>query len=168
MAQEMKVHPSVFIGEGARVFGEVTIGENSSVWFNAVIRGDEGPITIGANSNIQDCCVLHSDLGIGTEIGDWVTIGHGSVVRGAKIGDGSMIGMNSTVMTGAVIGEHCVVGAHSFVPYNAKYPPGTMLYGVPAKVVRELSESEREAGKKACQVYLKLAEQYRSGGVPRL
>jgi carbonic anhydrase/acetyltransferase-like protein (isoleucine patch superfamily) len=168
MEKEPKIHPSVFIGEGARIFGEVTIGENSSIWFNAVLRGDEGPVTIGKNSNIQDCCVVHSDVGIGVEIGDWVTIGHGAVVRGARIGDDSVIGMNSTVMTGAVIGEHCIVGAHSFVPYNAQYPPRTMIYGVPAKAVRELNETELQGSRMACNIYLKLVEQYRSGNIPRL
>lgn len=162
----LNVHPSVFVEDTARITGEVTIGKNSSVWFNAVIRGDEGPIRIGENSNIQDCCVLHSDLGKGIDIGDWVTIGHGAVLRGATIGHNAMVGMNCTLMSGVVIGEHCIVGAHSFVPYNAQFPPRTMIYGSPAKVVRELTDRELQSSRIACQVYLDLVKQYRSGNIP--
>ena len=159
------VHPSAFIESTARIFGAVTIGKNASVWFNAVIRGDEGPIRIGENSNVQDCCVLHSDLGIGIDIGDWVTIGHGTVVRGAKISHNAMVGMNCTLMSGVVIPEHCIIGAHSFVPYNAKFPPKTMVYGSPAKVVRELTERELESSRIACKIYLDLVKGYRSGDI---
>jgi carbonic anhydrase/acetyltransferase-like protein (isoleucine patch superfamily) len=167
MNKKPNIHPSAFIADGAQIWGDVTIGENSSVWFNAVLRGDEGPIAIGSNTNIQDCCVLHSDLGQGVEIGDWVTLGHGVVVRGAKIGNNTMIGMNCTIMSGAVIPEHCVVGAHSFVPYNERYPPRTLIYGTPAKAVRELAETETQFSRVACGVYLKLMEDYRSGRISR-
>jgi carbonic anhydrase/acetyltransferase-like protein (isoleucine patch superfamily) len=158
---------SVFIGEGTRILGDVTIGENSSIWFNAVLRGDEGPIIIGKNTNIQDLCLIHSDLGKGTEIGDWVTIGHGAVVRGAKIGNYVMIGMKSTIMTGAVIGECCIIGANSFVPYNMEYPPGSLIYGSPAKVVRKLGEDESNQGRKVAELYLKLVDDYRAGRIAK-
>ena len=154
------IHPSVFVESTARITGEVLIGKNSSVWFNAVIRGDEGPIKIGENSNIQDCCVLHSDLGIGIDIGDWVTIGHGTVIRGAKIGHHAMVGMNCTLMSGVVIPEYCIIGAHSFVPYNAQFPQGSMIYGSPAKFIRELNENELKSSSIACKVYLDLVKQY--------
>ena len=160
-----EIHPSVFVEESARILGNVAIGENSSVWFNAVIRGDEGPIRIGKNSNVQDCCVLHSDLGMGIDIGDWVTIGHGTLIRGATIENHAMVGMNCTLMSGAVISEHCVIGAHSFVPYNAKFPSATMIYGSPAKVIRDLTKNELESSRIACQVYLDLLGQYRSGRI---
>jgi carbonic anhydrase/acetyltransferase-like protein (isoleucine patch superfamily) len=161
------IHSSVFIGEGARIFGEVSIGENSSIWFNAVLRGDEGPIIIGRNTNIQDLCLIHSDLDKGVEIGDCVTIGHGTAVRGAKIGNYTMIGMNSTIMTGAVIGEQCVVGANSFVPYNKEYPSGSLIYGSPAKVVRKLSKAELGRGHEIAKFYLKLVDDYRTGRIAR-
>ena len=163
--ETLDIDPSVFVESTARITGEVVIGKNSSVWFNAVIRGDEGPIAIGENSNIQDCCVLHSDLGIGIEIGDWVTIGHGTVIRGAKINHHAMVGMHCTLMSGVVVGEHSIIGAHSFVPYNAQIPPRTMAYGSPAKVIRELSEKELQQSRIACQVYLDLVRQYRSGKI---
>jgi len=139
------------------------VGDRASIWFNAVVRGDEGEIRIGECSNVQDCCVLHSDLGIGVEIGAWVTIGHGAVVRGAHIADRAMIGMNATVMSGAVIGEGCIVGANSFVPYRAKYPPETLIVGSPARAVRPLAEDERDHHRIACEMYLRLVDEYRAG-----
>ncbi len=158
--EKQQIHPSVFIAEGVRILGNVTIGEGSSIWFNAVLRGDEGPIIIGKNTNIQDCCVLHSDSGVGVVVGNWVTIGHGAVVRGANIGDNVTIGMNSTVMTGALIPDCCVIGAHSFVSYGTRFPPRTLIIGTPAKVVRELSEAEIENSRLPSQISLKLKQYY--------
>lgn len=155
--------PAVYVAEGAVLRGDVVVGARASIWFNAVVRGDEGPVRIGECSNVQDCCVLHSDLGMGVEVGAWVTIGHGAVIRGAHIADHVMVGMNATVMTGAVIGEGCIVGANSFVPYGAKFPPGTLILGSPARVVRPLEEAEREHHRIACQTYLRLVEEYRAG-----
>jgi carbonic anhydrase/acetyltransferase-like protein (isoleucine patch superfamily) len=155
-----KVHESVFVAEGARIYGDVEIGEGSSVWFNAVIRGDEGKITIGKNTNIQDNAVLHSDMMVGVEIGDNVTIGHGAIVRGCKIRKNVMVGMNSTVMTNSEIGENSIVGANTFVPYDKKFPPRSLILGVPAKLVRELKDEELEAGKIATQIYKGLVKNY--------
>lgn len=154
------IHESVFIAEGARIYGDVEIGEGSSVWFNAVIRGDEGKITIGANTNIQDNAVIHSDMTVPAEIGDNVTIGHGAVVRGCKIGDNVMVGMNSTIMTNAEIGDGSIVGANAFVPYNRKFPPRSMIIGAPARLVRELSEDEMKMGRIATRVYEELGKKY--------
>ena len=159
------IHSSVFVGEGARIFGEVSIGENSSIWFNAVLRGDEGPIIIGRNTNIQDLCLIHSNVAKGVELGDWVTIGHSTVVRGARIRNYVMIGMNSTIMSGAVIGERCIVGANSLVPYNEEYPAGSLIYGSPAKVVRKLSEAELGRGYEVAKFYLKLVDDYKAGRI---
>lgn len=154
------IHPSAFIAEGARIYGDVEIGEGASVWFNAVIRGDEGKISIGANTNIQDNAVIHSDMTVPAKIGDNVTIGHGAVVRGCKIGNGVMVGMNSTIMTSAEIGEGSVVGANAFVPYNRKFPPRSLIVGSPARLVRELSEDEMKMGRIATRVYEELREKY--------
>jgi carbonic anhydrase/acetyltransferase-like protein (isoleucine patch superfamily) len=155
--------PSVYIAEGAIVRGDVTIGDRASIWFNAVVRGDEGPVRIGECSNVQDCCVLHSDLGMAVEIGAWVTIGHGAVIRGARIADHVMIGMQATVMTGAVIGEGCIVGAASFVPYRAQFPPGSLIVGSPARLIRPLEAAERQHHRIACEKYLELVVEYRAG-----
>lgn len=158
-----RLSPSAYIAEGAIVRGDVTIGDRASVWFNAVVRGDEGPVRIGECSNVQDCCVLHSDLGMAVEIGAWVTIGHGAVIRGARIADHVMIGMHATVMTGAVIGEGCIVGAASFVPYRAQFSPGSLIVGSPARVIRPLEEDERAHHRIACEKYLQLVAEYRTG-----
>jgi carbonic anhydrase/acetyltransferase-like protein (isoleucine patch superfamily) len=158
-----RLSPSAYVAEGAIVRGDITIGDRASVWFNAVVRGDEGPVRIGECSNVQDCCVLHSDLGMAVEIGAWVTIGHGAVIRGARIGDRVMIGMHATVMTGAVIGEGCIVGAASFVPYRAQFPPGSLIVGSPARLMRPLEAGEREYHRIACEKYLELVAEYRAG-----
>ena len=158
-----RLSPSVYIAEGAIVRGDVTVGNRGSIWFNAVVRGDEGPVRIGECSNVQDCCVLHSDLGIAVEIGAWVTIGHGAVIRGARVADHVMIGMHATVMTGAVIGEGCIVGAASFISYRAQFPPGSLIVGSPARLIRPLEEAEREHHRIACEKYLELVAEYRAG-----
>ncbi len=157
------ISASAYVAEGAAIRGDVVVGERASIWFNAVLRGDEGPIRIGECSNVQDCCVLHSDLGAAVEIGAWVTIGHGAVVRGARIGDRVLVGMNATVMSGAVIGEGSIVGAASFVPYRAQFPPDSMIYGAPARLIRPLQPWEREQHRIACERYLELSQEYRSG-----
>jgi carbonic anhydrase/acetyltransferase-like protein (isoleucine patch superfamily) len=155
-----RMHESVFVAEGARIYGDVDIGAGSSIWFNAVIRGDEGRIIVGQNTNIQDNAVLHSDLMVAVEIGDNVTIGHGAVIRGAKIGDNVMVGMNSTVMTNSVIGENSIVGANSFIAYNKEYPPRSLIIGVPARLIRELRDGELEAYRVSADIYRSLVEDY--------
>jgi carbonic anhydrase/acetyltransferase-like protein (isoleucine patch superfamily) len=158
-----RLSASAYIAQGAIVRGDVTVGDRASVWFNAVVRGDEGPVRIGECSNVQDCCVLHSDLGMAVEIGAWVTIGHGAVIRGARIADHVMIGMQATVMSGAVIGEGCIVGAASFVPYRAQFPPHSLIVGTPASLIRPLEDAEREHHRIACEKYLQLVAEYRAG-----
>jgi len=158
-----RIDPTAYVAEGAILRGDVTVGERASVWFHAVVRGDEGPVRIGARTNVQDCAVLHSDLGTAAEIGEEVTIGHGAVVRGARIGDRAMIGMHATVMTGACVGEGAIVGAAAFVPYGMEIPPRTLAVGVPARIVRELEPWEAEQSRIACETYLRLVEEYRSG-----
>ncbi|MBP7738532.1 MAG: gamma carbonic anhydrase family protein [Spirochaetes bacterium] len=160
-----RIHESVFIAEGARIYGDVEIGQGSSIWFNAVVRGDEGKITVGSNTNIQDNTVLHSDLTVGTRIGDGVTIGHGAIIRGCTIGNNTMIGMNATVMTNAEIGNDSVVGANTFVPYNKKFPPRSLIMGVPARLVRELRSEELGMGKIATDIYEKLKKKYTDGEI---
>lgn len=155
------VHASVFVAEGASIFGDVEIGEGSSVWFNAVIRGDEGKIIIGKDTNIQDNAVVHSDDGAETVIGDEVTIGHGAVIRGCKISHGVMIGMNATVMSHAEIGEGSMVGANAFIPYHAKFPPRSLILGMPAKRVRELKAEELGTSHIAMQIYKELKQNYK-------
>jgi len=156
------VDPSVFVAEGARIFGDVEIGAGSSVWFNAVIRGDAGKITIGKDTNIQDNAVVHSGADTEAIIGDEVTIGNSAVVRSCRIGRGSLIGMNATVMTYAEIGEYSIVGANALVPYRAKFPPRSLILGVPAKRIRDLTDEEIKGNENAVRIYRERVEKYKT------
>ena len=160
-----QIHPSVFIARGVRVYGEVRVAEGAGLWFNAVLRGDEGPIEIGRDTNIQDNVVIHSDLGAAVIIGENVTVGHGAVIRACRIEDDVMIGMNATVMSHARIGAHSIVGANALVPYNREFPPGSLIMGAPARRVRSLTDEELVFNQAAVAVYKKLARQYRDGEI---
>lgn len=160
-----RVHASVFVAEGARIYGDVEIRENASVWFNAVIRGDEGRIVIGPGTIVQDNTVLHSDMGACVEIGSNVTIGHGSVLRGCRVRDNVMIGMNATIMSHAEIGESSIVGANSFVPYSRRYEPRSLILGSPAKRIRELTEEEARGNELALSIYRDLIGKYSRGDI---
>ncbi len=161
------IHPSVFVADGAQIWGDVEIGANSSVWFGAVIRGDEGKVIIGEETNIQDNCVLHSDLNLPVVIGNRVTIGHGCVVRACQIGDNTMIGMHSTIMSGAAIGKNSVVGAHSLITYNEKFDENSLIMGAPANRVRDATPEEQQFSQIAGSVYKKLVLDYNNGRIKR-
>jgi carbonic anhydrase/acetyltransferase-like protein (isoleucine patch superfamily) len=131
-----------WIAPNATVIGQVTLENNVSIWFGAVVRGDNDPIAIGENSQIQDGCVLHSDPGFPLTIGRNVSVGHMSMVHGCTIGDGSLIGIRSVILNGAVVGRNCLVGACALVAEGATIPDGSLVLGVPGKVVRKLSAGE--------------------------
>ncbi len=150
-----QVHPSAFIAQGAVVVGEVTIGEEVSIWFNATLRGDTTPITIGPRSNIQEGCIFHADPGFPAIIGAGVTVGHGAVIHGAQIGDNSLIGIRSVLLNGVVVGENCIVGASALLTEGKEFPPGSLILGVPAKVVRPLTPEEIEHNRRAAEEYVK-------------
>jgi carbonic anhydrase/acetyltransferase-like protein (isoleucine patch superfamily) len=160
-----RIHPSVFIAEGARIYGDVEMKKGASVWFNAVIRGDEGSVTIGENTNIQDNVVVHSDAGAIVVIGDNVTVGHAAVVRGARIGNHVSIGMNATIMSYAEIGDYSVVGANTFVAYHKKFPEKSLIAGVPGRLMRSLEGDMLNASQIAVDIYLDLVKQYTSGRI---
>lgn len=151
-----------YIVEECIISGDVTVGEESTVLYYSVIRGDNAPVRIGNRSNIQEQCCLHTDPGYALIIGDDVTVGHGCILHGCEIGDGTMIGMGSIVMNGAKIGKDCLIGAGSLVTENTVIPSGMLAVGRPAKPVRELSKENRalirasaaeyvETGRKICQ-----------------
>ena len=144
----------VYLASTAVVVGDVTIGDYSSVWFQAVLRGDINYIKLGAYTNIQDGAVVHLADDYGCEIGNWVTVGHSAVVHACKIGDESLIGMNCTVLDGAEIGAQSVVGANALVTGGTKIPEGSLVLGSPAKVVRPLTEAERADIKPWAQKYV--------------
>src|SRR3990172_7015682 len=153
------ISKSAFIADTACIIGDVSIGEKSSVWFNSVIRGDRAKISIGKGCNIQDNVVIHSDENDVT-IGDGVTIGHGSVVHGSIIKNNALIGMNSTILHGAEIGEFAVVGAGALVPPGHKIPANTVVFGIPCKPARITTEEDLELIKNTLKNYERLAEEY--------
>lgn len=161
MKQLRETDENVVILAGARVCGDVTFGEECSVWFNAVIRGDGAPISLGSRCNVQDNAVLHSELGAPLVIGNDVTIGHSAVVHCREVGDGTVIGMGAVLVQGAVIGKYCVVGAGAVVTGKTHAPDGALLVGNPAKVVRMLSEDEQKSNLTNALHYVELKELYR-------
>lgn len=136
------VHPSVYLANGVKIIGDVQIGEQSSVWFNAVLRGDLAPIRVGSGTNLQDGVIGHVNRNQPLIIGDSVSVGHAAIIHGCTIGNGSLIGMGATVLNGAEIGEHVLVGAGTLITENKKIPAYTLVLGRPGKVVRELGEDD--------------------------
>ena len=159
-----QVHSTAFIAQGAVVVGDVTLGEETSVWFNASLRGDSTPITIGPRSNIQEGCILHADPGFPAIIGAGVTVGHGAVVHGARVGDNSLIGIRAVLLNGVVVGENCIVGACALLTQGKEFPPGSLIMGAPAKVVRELSVEEIERNRRAAEEYVKRSRAFMGRG----
>jgi carbonic anhydrase/acetyltransferase-like protein (isoleucine patch superfamily) len=148
------VPDSSFVAAGARVIGDVALGEGASVWYNAVVRGDSASITIGPGSNLQDNVSVHVDADHPVVLGANVSVGHNAVVHGCSIGDGSLIGMGSVVLSGAQIGEGCLVAAGAVVLQGTVVPPGSLVAGVPAKVRRPLTEEERDGIRRNATIYL--------------
>ena len=163
----MPIHPSAFIHPLAVVLGDVTLGERVSVWPTAVIRGDTASITIGAESNVQDGTVIHVDHGVPTTIGARVGIGHRAIVHGATVGDDSLIGMGAILLNRVEVGSGSIVGAGALCPEGMRIPPGSLVLGVPGRVVRQVTPAERERIAATVRSYLELQERHRRGGVPR-
>ena len=136
------IDKSVFIADGAKVIGDVEISKNGSVWFNAVIRADLGSVKIGENSNVQDNAVVHTSKDFGVQIGDNVTIGHSAIVHGCTVGNNVLIGMGAIVLDGAVIEDNCIIGAGTLVTHGKVIPAGSLAFGNPVKVVRQLTDDE--------------------------
>ena len=137
-----QVAGDAWVAPGARVIGAVELQARASVWFGAVLRGDNEPITVGAGSNIQENSVLHTDMGFPLTIGENCTVGHGAILHGCTLGDCALIGMGATVLNGAVIGPRSLVGAGALVTEGKEFPEGVLIVGRPAKIVRELTEDE--------------------------
>ena len=154
------VHKNTFIAHSADVIGNVTIGEYSNIWFGAVLRGDMNTMTIGAYTNVQDNSTVHNDDDFPVNIGDYVTIGHNTIIHGCKISNYTLIGMGSTILNGAEIGEYTIIGAGSLVTQGKKIPSGVLCMGVPAKVIRDLTKEEKESLKESAEHYAKLSMKY--------
>ena len=154
-----KVSPEAFVAETAALIGDVTVGRDSSVWFGAVIRGDNEPITVGEGTSIQDNAVLHTEPGHPLRVGNNVTVGHGAVVHCSAVGDNTLVGMGAILLDGAVIGKNCIIGAGAVVKENAVVPDGTMMVGVPAKPVKTLPPEYLEALERQSP-YVALSKEY--------
>ena len=151
---------AAFVAENAAVTGDVTLGKDSSVWFSAVIRGDGPHIEIGERSNIQDGCVLHADPGYPLTVGIRVTVGHGAILHGCEVGDGSLIGMGAIVLNGARIGKNCIVGAGALVTGGKEFEDGMLILGSPAKAVRRLTPVEIASNLSSAKHYAEQAKEY--------
>lgn len=147
---------NILIAPGAHVIGDVLLGENVGIWYNAVVRGDANTIVIGDNTNIQDNSTIHTDADYPVNIGRGVTIGHNAVIHGCTIGDNTVIGMGSIVLNGAVIGNNCIIGAGSLVTGKMRIPDNALAFGNPAKIVRAVSAGEIESNRENALHYVAL------------
>ena len=152
---------SIVICPGAQVIGDVELGEDVSIWHGAVLRGDTDSITIGDNSNVQDNCVVHCTKGFPVEIGKNVSVGHGAVVHGCKLEDNVLVGMNATVLNGARIGKNSIIGAGAVVSEGKEFPECSLILGVPAKAIKQVSEEQINLIQNNADNYVKLSKQYK-------
>src|SRR4051812_10296900 len=155
------VHKSVFVAPGAYVIGDVKIGEESTIWFNAVLRGDEGPITIGKQCSIQDNTTIHLYEGCPVTVGDGVTVGHNVILHGCNIGSRCIIGMGSTILDNVEIGEECIIGANTLITSGKKIPPRSLVVGSPGKVVRELTDKDLELIRLSTDSYVQKGREFK-------
>ncbi len=160
------LHDECWIAPSANVIGKVLLHAQVSVWFAAVIRGDNDWITVGSRSNIQDACVLHVDAGLPMVIGEDCTVGHRAILHGCTIGDGSLIGMGATILNRAVIGKGCLVGANALVTEDKVFPDHSLIVGAPAKVVRTLDEDSVARLKASAAGYVRNWKKYKAGLLP--
>jgi carbonic anhydrase/acetyltransferase-like protein (isoleucine patch superfamily) len=159
--------PDVYVAPNASLIGSVSVGNECSFWFGAVVRGDNDLVTIGDRTNIQDNCVVHPDPGIPVTIGSNVSVGHMAMVHGCTIGDGSLIGIGAVILNHAVIGKNTLVGAKTLIPERKVFPDGVLVLGQPGKVIRELRPEEIEMLRQSAESYVNKGRRYRSEFAPR-
>jgi carbonic anhydrase/acetyltransferase-like protein (isoleucine patch superfamily) len=153
---------NAFVAPEATLIGDVAIGERATIWFGAVIRGDNEPIRVGADTSVQECAALHTDMGFPLNIGAGVTVGHQAVLHGCTVGEGSLIGIQAVVMNGAVIGRQCLVGAGAIVTEGKQFPDRSLILGAPAKVVRQLTDQDIAKLANSAADYVARGERYRA------
>ena len=153
---------SAYMAPNATVVGRVKLGERASVWFGAVLRGDNEPISVGDESNVQESAVLHTDPGFPLSIGARVTVGHQAMLHGCTIGDGALIGIQAVVMNGAVIGRECLIGAGTIVTERKTFPDRSLILGVPARALRTLTDAELASLRASADTYVRRADRYRA------
>jgi carbonic anhydrase/acetyltransferase-like protein (isoleucine patch superfamily) len=152
-----------FVAESAQVIGHVILGEGAGIWFGAVLRGDNEPITVGEGSNIQENCVLHTDMGFPLTIGKGCTIGHTAILHGCTIGDNSLVGMGATVLNGAKIGKNCLIGAGALVTEGKVIPDNSLVVGSPARVIRTLDAGAEASLRLSASHYVENAKRFAAG-----
>jgi carbonic anhydrase/acetyltransferase-like protein (isoleucine patch superfamily) len=163
LAMRPAIHATAFVAPGATVLGDVTLGEESSVWFHTTLRADINRIVIGPRSNVQDGSVIHLADDFGTFVGELVTVGHKAILHACTIGDEVLVGMGAIVLDGAEIGARSIIGAGALITGGRKFPPGSLILGSPAKAVRQLSLDEQGEIRGWAEKYVALARAYRSG-----
>ncbi|MFY0671854.1 MAG: gamma carbonic anhydrase family protein [Bacteroidia bacterium] len=160
LLSKIKKADNVFIAPGAQLAGDIHLHENTSVWFNAVLRADYSTITVGKGANIQDGCIIHVDPGKPCKIGENCVLGHAAIAHGCTIGDNTLIGMRATIMNNAVIGKNCIIGSHALVTEGKIIPDNSLVMGAPGKVVRELTRIEIDRITDNALRYKELAQKY--------
>ncbi|MCZ4260249.1 carbonic anhydrase/acetyltransferase-like protein (isoleucine patch superfamily) [Limimaricola soesokkakensis] len=158
-----EIDATAWVAPGAHVIGRVTLAPGSSVWFGTTIRGDNERITLGENTNVQENCVLHTDMGFPLEIGAGVTVGHKAMLHGCTIGENSLIGMGATVLNGAKIGRDCLIGAGALITEGKEIPDGSLVMGAPGKVIRQLDADAIEKLRQSALNYRDNAARFRDG-----
>ena len=156
----VQTHPDSWAAPNATLVGKVRLEEGASVWFNAVLRGDNELILIGKNSNVQDGTVMHTDMGFPLTLGTGVTIGHNAMLHGCTVGDYSLIGINAVILNGAKIGKHCIIGANSLIGEGKVIPDGSLVVGSPGKVVRDLTDEQKKLLEASAAHYVQNAKRY--------
>ena len=162
LTRRPRIDRAAFIASSADIVGDVALGEDSSIWYQTVLRGDIQSIVVGRGSNVQDGTVVHLSSDLGVEIGDWVTIGHRAIIHACTIKDEVLVGMGAIIMDGAVVGERSLIGAGALITKGFEVPPGSLVMGSPARVVRALSEDEQNGLRSSAEKYVQVARHFRS------
>jgi len=166
MTPFMQAIKDFYVASTAIVSGNVALGPGVNVWFGTVVRGDLAQISLGARSNLQDGCIIHTDTDAPLTIEDGVVVGHGAIVHGARVGRESLIGMGACLLSGCEIGEECLIAAGTLVTEGRRIPPRSVVMGMPGKVVRAITEDELERTRTICAHYLEMAQRYVRGAYP--
>jgi carbonic anhydrase/acetyltransferase-like protein (isoleucine patch superfamily) len=153
------IDKAAFIAKSADIIGDVTLGEDSTIWFNTTLRGDIAPVIVGKGSNIQDGAILHINHKEPCVVGDYVTVGHGAILHSTNVGNGSLIGMGAILLNNSKIGENSVVGAGALVTENKEFPPRSLIVGSPARKIKELTDDDLKKIEKGVQEYINLGKE---------
>ncbi len=160
---EVEAHADSWVAPDASLIGKVRLDEGASVWFGAILRGDNELIHIGANSNVQDGCVLHTDMGSPLTLGRGVTLGHRAVLHGCSVDDYSLVGINAVILNNVKIGKYCIIGANTLIPEGKEIPDGSLVVGSPGRIVRQLDDAAKRKLEQSAEHYANNGRRYRNG-----